>query len=32
MYIFLYVNYPLFLLDFNEIWIFSRDFKKILKY
>jgi hypothetical protein len=31
MYIDLYVKYPLFLSDFNEICTFSKDFRKILK-
>ena len=28
----LHVNYPLFLSDFNETQIFSKDFLKTLKY
>jgi len=32
MFVDLLVNYPLFLSDFNETYIFSPDFRRILKY
>jgi len=32
MYVHLYVNYPLFLHDFNRAWIFSTGFRKIFKF
>jgi hypothetical protein len=32
MYVGRHVKYLLFLSDCNEIWIFSTDFRKILKY
>jgi hypothetical protein len=31
MFIGLHVKYPLFFSDFNETWIFSADFRKVLK-
>jgi len=31
MYIGLHVNHPLFLSDINETWIFTTNFRKILK-
>ena len=32
MYIYLYVKYKLFLLDFDETWIFWTDYRVELKY
>ena len=32
MYPDLHVNYPLFLLDYDQTWIFSTDFRKIFRY